>query len=222
MEPRPLRSPRPPSLAERLKHAITHLPYRDWCPYCVAGKRPNSPHRRVKLRSSLPLLSADYGFFGDEKSPPFTVIVVYIRPFGIYVVAIVDQTGATDYMVKQLSDWIQQCGLVRFLDRSDREASLKLLVETAVKESGRDGKRLRLRNQRKEENDAAEELQDFPPVDVDQPDPEEAQLAGPEEVLPNAPTELAVPEHSHVGESQRNGATERSVQLLGRRAPPDI
>ena len=64
--PRPLRAPKAPTAAERERHSLTHLPYAAWCPYCIAGKRPNSPHRRVKTSSSLPMLSGDYGSFGDD------------------------------------------------------------------------------------------------------------------------------------------------------------
>ena len=78
--PKPLTTPKQPTAAERALHESTHLPYADWCPYCVAGKKPNSPHRRVKSYYSLPMLCADYAFFGDA-GDLITYIVVYIRPF---------------------------------------------------------------------------------------------------------------------------------------------
>ena len=35
-----------PSLEEWRNHRLTHLPYRSWCPDCVAGKAVDDAHRR--------------------------------------------------------------------------------------------------------------------------------------------------------------------------------
>ena len=35
-----------PSLEEWRQHRFTHLPYRSWCPDCVAGKAVDDAHRR--------------------------------------------------------------------------------------------------------------------------------------------------------------------------------
>ena len=40
-----------PSLEEWRKHSLTHLPYRSWCPDCVAGKAVDNAHRRRAGRS---------------------------------------------------------------------------------------------------------------------------------------------------------------------------
>ena len=40
-------SPKAPSAAEVELHNATHLPYRNWCPCCVAGRRNNTPHREL-------------------------------------------------------------------------------------------------------------------------------------------------------------------------------
>ena len=48
-EARPARTPKNPLLPTKEeidKHYVTHLPYRDWCPCCVAAKKSNPPHRR--------------------------------------------------------------------------------------------------------------------------------------------------------------------------------
>ena len=61
--------------------------------------------------------------FGDNSHVVY--LVVYIRPFGVYFASVVDSKGATPYATRILSEWIKQCGLVRFLYRSDLEVSLK-------------------------------------------------------------------------------------------------
>ena len=37
-----------PCHSEVEQHNITHLPFRDWCPYCVQGKAASYPHRKRK------------------------------------------------------------------------------------------------------------------------------------------------------------------------------
>ena len=121
-----------------------------------------------------------------------------MKPFNVYFCMVVDAKGPTRNAVRQLAEWIKLCGLVRFLWRADGERALRSLLDVAIRESGREGKRLVLPSD---------------PPDV--PDEEEQQTAGPSEPPPEeAPTELAVPEGSHIGESQSNGVTERAVQLV--------
>ena len=43
------RSPKAPTIAERLAHEATHLPYRSWCDACVAGRRDNPAHPRLRM-----------------------------------------------------------------------------------------------------------------------------------------------------------------------------
>ena len=87
-KPKPLSSPRPPNAAERALHEITQLPYAASCPFSIAGKRPNQPHRRVKVQSDPPMLGAAYAFFGEDTLVTYNVI--YIRPIGVYFAAVVD------------------------------------------------------------------------------------------------------------------------------------
>ena len=57
-------APRQPTRDEVSRHNITHLPYRSWCPICVASRRPNSSHRTSKNSTSrsIPVFVADYCF----------------------------------------------------------------------------------------------------------------------------------------------------------------
>ena len=63
--PRALRTPKPPTVAARMLHCRIHVPYRDWCPFCVACRARGSPHRRVvvnKTADTLPKFQADHMF----------------------------------------------------------------------------------------------------------------------------------------------------------------
>ena len=68
MKPKLFPSPRAPSKAEIELHNITHLPYRNWCPWCVAGRRNNTQHRELKEKHARtePCLHLDYAFLSDE------------------------------------------------------------------------------------------------------------------------------------------------------------
>ena len=44
-----------PSPEERRVHRLTHLPFRSWCPQCVAGAANDDPHRAKKIATPAPL-----------------------------------------------------------------------------------------------------------------------------------------------------------------------
>ena len=39
--------PMTPTANEIATHNLSRMPYRTWCPWCVAGRRPNSQHRSM-------------------------------------------------------------------------------------------------------------------------------------------------------------------------------
>ena len=61
-----LRSPIRPSAEDVEKHDATHVPYRNWCPICVAARGKEDPHRRQvgarqrRRKAGLPKFSLDY------------------------------------------------------------------------------------------------------------------------------------------------------------------
>ena len=59
---RAFRISEPPTDAARMMHNTTHVPFRDWYPFCVASGGRSSPHRRVvvnKTADTLPKFQAD-------------------------------------------------------------------------------------------------------------------------------------------------------------------
>ena len=42
-----------PRVEEIRRHRATHLPFRDWCPECIAGSGNDRPHRRRGTGSSV-------------------------------------------------------------------------------------------------------------------------------------------------------------------------
>ena len=78
---RTLRTLEPPTDAARMAHNATHVPFRDWCPICVASRGRSSPHRRVvvnKRADTLPKFQTDFMFIrtvAESKSQPCITFV---------------------------------------------------------------------------------------------------------------------------------------------------
>ena len=61
--------PTRPSADAVAKHDATHVPYRSWCPVCVAASAREDPHpRRAKAdtEAGLPVVQADYDLLEDH------------------------------------------------------------------------------------------------------------------------------------------------------------
>ena len=83
---KPLPNPKNLTEAEWREHLVTHLPYCDGCPFCVAGKRPNSHHRMSDRIHTIPNISLDYGFLRDATSDDVTNFLgAYVRPYKLYL-----------------------------------------------------------------------------------------------------------------------------------------
>ena len=63
------------------RHNLTHLPYRSWCPHCVAARRNNAAHRQGSTTRQKPLLVADYYLITDTQTKEkLTLLVARLYP----------------------------------------------------------------------------------------------------------------------------------------------
>ena len=60
------RSPLMPTQAEVEDHRVSHLPYRDWCEDCVAGRATGEPHKSNPVKSRFPVIAIDYFFLTKD------------------------------------------------------------------------------------------------------------------------------------------------------------
>ena len=65
--PKALRRPQTPTKAEWDEHVLTHLPFREWCPHCVAGKGVSSHHKTSKEPQLGLTVSVDYCWMKDGR-----------------------------------------------------------------------------------------------------------------------------------------------------------
>ena len=139
---RALPGPKTPSREEVRRHNLTHWPYRSWCPWCVMGRRNAEPHFQARDGDSrsLPLLVLDYAFLRNKDDAEFaTILVGKCYPSRQVLACVIDSKGTDMFAVQRIADFIRECGLTRFVWKSDQEASVKALMEEAVKRCGRSG-----------------------------------------------------------------------------------
>ena len=123
--------PYQPTKAEREAHEITHLPYRNWCPHCVAGKGVSSPHFKSDGEEPIGIeVSMDYCFMGDEATegvPP--ILIAWDGGHRALWALPVDHKGADDYVVNWLVKKIEEAGYggVPITIKTDQEPAIMAL-----------------------------------------------------------------------------------------------
>ena len=130
--------PREPSPAEVNRHNLTHLPYRSWCPHCVAARRANAPHKQGSRPRAKPLFCSDYCFVGDTRTEAdnLTVLVGKLYPPKALFAVVCECKGAGDaYAVGRLCQFLRECGMKDLVYKSDQQASIIALVNEVLRRS---------------------------------------------------------------------------------------
>ena len=65
-----------PTEQERKDHELTHMPFRNWCPHCIAGKGQERNFIATDGPGCIPCFSADYAFMGEHTTEGTTPILV--------------------------------------------------------------------------------------------------------------------------------------------------
>ena len=145
--PVPAPAPRQPSQAERDAHDATHIFYRSWCPHCVYGRRPSTQHRS-RLRSdkrSVPLFCADYASARDAEDEEYAQLFIgRLYPAmslnRIMFGTVCDSKGGEDAaVISRLATFFKETGIWKLVYKTDQESSIKVLVDAALRQTGRSG-----------------------------------------------------------------------------------
>ena len=71
VQPKAIWTPKRPTVKEVEEHNLTHLPFRNWCIFCVKGKAKDDPHRR-KIKQDeeqdIRIVSIDYMFMESREA----------------------------------------------------------------------------------------------------------------------------------------------------------
>ena len=80
------------------KHDATHVPYRSWCPICVAASAREDPHprrARTETEAGLPVIQFDYDLLEDH----LTLLIVKDKQSGATVAYDCETKGPGDTWV---------------------------------------------------------------------------------------------------------------------------
>ena len=156
-----------------------------------------------------PLLVADYAFARNKGDDALvTLLIARLYPYGVYFVVLVPNKGIHQFVIDRFARFMNECGLIKFSYRADREPSILAMIDAACKLSGQDGHDVtppELRVQREDK--------DTPIIDLSGADVPAAEEEI-EEAEPPKGTIIACPELSHPGESQSNGKAEAAVKTV--------
>ena len=128
---RTTRNPADPTSEERERHDATHLPFRAWCPVCVAARATGDPHYRATVEEKAegkPQICADYCQIGDDLedyTDKQVVLVARDKSTKMMHGNIADVKGNEDENVaKQLSNFIMSTGYHELELMTDGEPAL--------------------------------------------------------------------------------------------------
>ena len=130
-ELKPARDPGAPTAAMRAAHEATHLPFRSWCPECVAGRKDNPAHLLKPLsESALPEVSLDYCFVRREgEEQVLTILLLKDRRSRVVRAWVVQSKGtAVSSCVERALQGIKDFGHIGpILVKVDNELAIKAL-----------------------------------------------------------------------------------------------
>ena len=151
-KPRAKKIPDLVSEQEYNDHMRTHLPFRNWCEHCIAGKSREDAHplRTPKERKGeVPRLSMDYCFLGRalkgevlkdavSKDGLLPILVMVDQETGCTFSAVVSK-GVNPYsvhMVVELLKFLGFLGRQKVILMTDGEPAIKALAEAAARQIG--------------------------------------------------------------------------------------
>ena len=100
------RTSEPPTDAVRMAHNATHVPFRDWCPICVASRGRSSPHRRVvanKTADTLPKFQTDYMFIRTVAESKTQTCITFVETrSGVVIRFMCARKGGYEDLTKEI------------------------------------------------------------------------------------------------------------------------
>ena len=112
-----------------MAHNATHVPFRDWCPICVASRGRSSPHRRAVVNQTadtLPKFQTDYMFFrtvAESKTQP-CITFVETRS-GVVISFMCAQKGGYEDLTKEILRHFEAYGFLNpVIIQCDKEMSI--------------------------------------------------------------------------------------------------
>ena len=133
------RGPKDPTEQEIKEHYATHVPFRSWCPHCVAAAAKCTPHKKTEEHeTSVPRQHLDYWFMRDEKGADSVPVIVIkdeeTKGFGAHVVTV---KGGVEWVATRVIEDIKAFGHNdEVILKSDQEVALRDLVHEVERQRG--------------------------------------------------------------------------------------
>jgi hypothetical protein len=124
------RAPVEPTTQEIAEHNLTHLPFRSWCPCCVAAKAKQWPHRKSTVKEdaeeTVPSVHMDYWFMRDvEVAENVTVINFKEKNTKMYGAHVVRKKGTENEEAARIIKDIEKMGSKgKIIVKTDQENSI--------------------------------------------------------------------------------------------------
>ena len=137
-----LQDPKRPTEEEVKEHELTHLPFRNWCKHCVAGKGTETPCRRSEGGGELPEFHVDWAFPGEaEANKTVTMLVVRMRDVRMTMSTLAPSKATGDFVAKRIVTFMKECGCegADVIVKADQEPAIVLLLERVAQERAANG-----------------------------------------------------------------------------------
>ena len=119
-----------PSKKEVDQHNVSHVPYRNWCPHCVKGKRKGKAHFKKGKEETCGLskIHADYLYFvktEDTSQRGAPSLAMLDSKTGMIKARVVNKKGLDEFAIKVYSSFVKMTGHKRVLSKVDNENPIK-------------------------------------------------------------------------------------------------
>ena len=135
--PMKVQDPKLPTPEEVKEHALTHLPYRAWCPHCVRGKGKSMQRRQSKDKPGIREIHVDYCFMGKaEDHRPKCIVVAKDRETRMVMASVVPLKGAShEFPARRIRAFVNELGCehVDIIIKSDQEPAIIDLVREVAR-----------------------------------------------------------------------------------------
>ena len=134
-KPKMRRSPEEPTRQEREEHELTHLPFRSWCPCCIAGKARQWAHKRraneKEEGDETPEMHLDYWFMREEgKEGSITIINHVEKMTKMHGAHVVKSKGTENDTAEKIIKDIEKLGVNgKIILRADQENAIQAVTQ---------------------------------------------------------------------------------------------
>ena len=133
-----LNLPPMPSVEEYLKHKVTHMPFKAWCPICVRNQAQNPPHRKNQHVRTFPSFHIDYMFMNpnvDEEQSNCPMLVIKEKNSGgIWALPVVRKgVNGGDHIASRVAKILVDFGAPKVILKSDQEPAIKMVLDKTAR-----------------------------------------------------------------------------------------